>query len=82
MTAPTCAVQLPLFAEDSGAPEDRLPSDGLTLDTSAGPVDLVAVQRALDGERLHLTRAEHRYIAALVRAHLTVRPVNRKEAAR
>ncbi|MBS2962099.1 hypothetical protein KGA66_03500 [Actinocrinis puniceicyclus] len=82
MTAPTCALQLPLFAETTGGPEDRIPSDGLTLDTPAGPVDLVAVQRALDGERLHLTRAEHRYIAAQVRAHLTVRPANRKEVAR
>jgi hypothetical protein len=69
MATPTLAraVQLPLF---DTAPEDPIPSDGLTLDTPHGPVDLVAVERALTGERLHLTRAEHRYIAALLDTHL------------
>ena len=59
---------------------DGFESDGMTADTEFGPVDLVAVERALAGERITLTRAEHRYIAALVRAHLAVRPVAHKAA--
>lgn len=55
-------------------------SDGLTVDTPHGPVDLIAVERALAGERLYLTRAEHKYVAALVRAHLAVYPSHRKAA--
>ncbi len=55
-------------------------SDGLTVDTEYGPVDLIAVQRALAGDRLYLTRAEHKYVAALVRAHLAVYPSHRKAA--
>ena len=55
-------------------------SDGLTVDTEHGPVDLIAVQRALAGDRLYLTRAEHKYVAALVRAHLAVYPAHRKAA--
>lgn len=56
--------------------EDPAPvgSDGLTIDTDFGPVDLVAIDRALNGERLHLTRGEHRYIAALIDAHLARYP--------
>jgi hypothetical protein len=61
--------------------EPAVESDGLTLDTPHGPVDLVAVERALAGERLHLTYAEHRHVAALVRAHLAVYPSNRHKAA-
>lgn len=38
-------------------------SDGLTLDTPRGPVDLVAVQRALDGHPVKLTEAEFTYLA-------------------
>lgn len=38
-------------------------SDGLTLDTERGPVDLVAVQRALDGHQVELTEAEWTYLA-------------------
>ena len=78
MTTATCAGQLPLFTEITGELVDRIESDGLTLDTPDGPVDLVAVERALSGERLHLTRAEHKYVAALVHAHLAVYPSNRK----
>jgi hypothetical protein len=76
MTAPTLdrsAVAAVLF-------DPSIESDGLTIDTAYGPVDLVAVQRALAGERLHLTRAEYRYIAALVAAHLAVYPSHRKAA--
>jgi hypothetical protein len=49
-------------------------SDGLTIDTDFGPVDLVAIDRALNGERLRLTRGEHHYIAALIHAHLAHYP--------
>ncbi len=74
MTAATLAVQSSLF---DVALEPELPSDGLTIDTPHGSVDLVAVDRALAGERLHLTYAEHKYIAALIRAHLAVYPSGR-----
>jgi hypothetical protein len=74
MTAPTLDAPLSLF---DAALEPELPSDGLTIDTPHGPVDLVAVDRALAGERLHLTYAEHKYIAALIRAHLAVYPSGR-----
>ena len=55
----------------------NLPSDGLTIDTSAGPVDMVAVLRRLNREKvLRLTRAELDMVAAvrkryayLVRTH-------------
>ena len=60
--------------------DSSIESDGLTVDTRHGPVDLVAVERALAGERLYLTRAEHKYVAALVRAHLAVYPSNRAAA--
>ncbi len=43
-------------------------------------MDLIAVERALAGDRLHLTRAEHKYVAALVHAHLAVYPTHRKAA--
>ena len=57
-----------------------VPSDGLTVDTEHGPVDLIAVDRALAGDRQYLTRAEHKYVAALIRAHLAVYPSHRKAA--
>jgi hypothetical protein len=60
--------------------DPSIESDGLTIDTAHGPVDLVAVQRYLTGERLHLTRAEHGYIKALVAARRAVYPSNRKAA--
>lgn len=65
MTTVTCAVQLPLFTDITGTLENRIESDGLTLDTPAGPVDLVAIERALSGARIELTRAEHAYLDAL-----------------
>lgn len=37
-------------------------SDGLTLDTASGPVDLVAIDRAFAGHRVTLTRAETAYL--------------------
>ena len=38
--------------------DTSVPSAGLTLDTILGPVDLVAVRRALHGETVELTVAE------------------------
>lgn len=43
--------------------DPSITSDGLTLDTARGPVDLVAVQRALDGHPVELTEAEWTYLA-------------------
>jgi hypothetical protein len=40
-----------------------IPSDGLTLDTDLGPVDLVAVARAKAGHRVELTEAELTHLA-------------------
>lgn len=77
MTTPT----LPRPAVAAVLFDPSIESDGLTLDTAHGPVDLVAVQRSLNGERLHLTRAEHKYVAALIAAHLAVYPSNRYKAA-
>lgn len=75
MSAPTLTVQGDLFDLDE---DPQIPSDGLTLDTEHGPVDLVAIQRALAGRPVQLTRAEHRYIAALIRNHLARRPKTRR----
>ncbi|HVT68880.1 MAG TPA: hypothetical protein VHF26_14105 [Trebonia sp.] len=80
MTAPTLAAGGDLFEVDLFEVEDDpdTPSDGLTLDTPHGPVDLIAVQRALAGRPVELTRAEHRYIAALIRNHQARRPKTRR----
>jgi hypothetical protein len=44
--------------------DPAIESDGLTLDTPLGPVDLVAVQRVLDGHQVEtLTEAEMTYLA-------------------
>lgn len=44
----------------------NLPSDGLTIDTTHGPVDMVAVLARLNGEKgLRLTRAELAVVAAI-----------------
>jgi hypothetical protein len=39
-----------------------IPSDGLTVDTPLGPVDLVAVHRVVTGRPHPLTPAEHAWI--------------------
>ena len=47
--------------------DPAIESDGLTLDTPLGPVDLVAVRRVLDGHPIEsLTRAEMDYLAHLL----------------
>jgi hypothetical protein len=43
--------------------DPEIESDGLTIDTARGPVDLVAVQRALDGHPIELTEAEWTYLS-------------------
>jgi hypothetical protein len=47
--------------------DPSIASDGLTLDTLLGPVDLVAVQRVLDGHPIEsLTKAEWAYLAKVL----------------
>lgn len=48
--------------------DPAIPSDGLTLDTDRGPVDLVAVLRALTGVPTALTVADARYAITLLPA--------------
>jgi hypothetical protein len=55
--APCRGVQL------SGAYDPAIESaGGLTIDTPLGPVDLVAVDRALSGRRVPLTPADRAYV--------------------
>lgn len=54
MSAPT-----PLY-------DRAVPSDGLTLDGPHGPVDLVAVERALCGQPTALTYADRAHAIALL----------------
>lgn len=42
--------------------DTSLPSVGLTLDTPFGPVDLVAIERALRGHTVPLASAEYRWL--------------------
>lgn len=51
----------------SGAYDPDQPSDGLTLDTPLGPVDLVAVDRILSGRAVPLTPADRAYVLGRVR---------------
>lgn len=54
----------------------NVPSRGLTLDTSAGPVDMVAVMRRLNHEKgLRLTRAELDVVEAIKQRYRELRPV-------
>ena len=46
--------------------DPQVPSDGLTLDTDRGPVDLVAVWRALEGQPTGLTVSEAAWVIALL----------------
>jgi hypothetical protein len=46
----------------AGAYDPAVTSDGLTLDTPNGPVDLVAVERVRFGEVTPVTLADIRYI--------------------
>ncbi len=60
--------------------DPSIASDGLTLDTPQGPVDLVAVQRKLAGRPVELTWAERRYAAAIRRQRQAARAAHRKAA--
>lgn len=46
----------------SGVYNPSQPSDGLTIDTPLGPVDLVAVGHVLAGRRVPLTPADRAYV--------------------
>jgi hypothetical protein len=48
--------------------DPAVPSDGATLDTEHGPVDLVAVHRALAGQPVPLTKADAAYAISLLPA--------------
>lgn len=57
---------LDLFAGDEPTEVDAsIASDGLTIDTVFGPVDLVAVQHALEHRAVILSHAERRYVTRL-----------------
>lgn len=59
---------LDLFAgEEPNEVDASIASDGLTIDTVFGPVDLIAVKRALEHRPVELTDAETRYVARLRR---------------
>lgn len=60
------------------------PSDGLTIDTTAGPVDMVAVLRRLNGEKgLRLTGAERAVADAIRQRYRELRPLyNRRHLSR
>ena len=51
-------------APRAGLYDPAVASDGLTLDTALGPVDLVAIERALSGRPVDLTAAEVAYLFA------------------
>lgn len=53
----------------------NVPSDGLTIDTTDGPVDMVAVLARLNGEKGHrLTGAERAVVAAVKARYRDLRP--------
>jgi hypothetical protein len=56
--------------------DPSVPSAGWTIDTTAGPVDMVAVVRRLKGEKgLRLTRAELDVVEAVKARYRQLRPV-------
>lgn len=57
----------------SGIFDPDVPSDGLTLDTICGPIDLVAVQYAMSGRPVALTPAERQYVTARTRSAANLR---------
>lgn len=57
----------------------NVPSAGFTIDTAAGPVDMIAVLYRLDGRKgLRLTRAELDIVAALQERYKEIRPSLRR----
>lgn len=60
------ATELDLFTGPEPVAFDAsIASDGLTIDTTFGPVDLIAVNHALEGRPVTLCLAERRYLSAL-----------------
>jgi hypothetical protein len=59
--------------------DPAVPSDGLTLDTDRGPVDLVAVWHVMNGVPVRLTDADEAYVVGLIAASpgMVVTPVAR-----
>jgi hypothetical protein len=56
-----------------------VPSAGFTIDTTAGPVDMVAVIYRLEGRKgLRLTRAELDVVEAVNRRYSELRPTLRR----
>lgn len=80
MIAPA-ALSAPAIYEINGSKDERsgtvrVSSDGLTLDTDLGPVDLVAIDRVLHGRPVDLTAAEVAYLFTVLPATLpAARPV-------
>lgn len=60
----------PAYNAAARAYDPATPSDGLTLDTDRGPVDLVAVERALTGVPTDLTAADVAYAYELLPSNL------------
>lgn len=62
-TSPAAVTRPPSRPRRTGALYDpAIPSDGLTVDTPLGPVDLVAVDRRLRGFDVELSLAEQAWI--------------------
>lgn len=60
----------------SGVYDPAVESDGLTIDTPTGPVDLIAIDRALAGRRVALTPAERDYAVSIARTVAELRAVS------
>jgi hypothetical protein len=57
----------------------NVPSAGFTIDTTAGPVDMIAVlYRLEDRKGLHLTRAELDIVDAVKERYKEIRPTLRR----
>ncbi|SRR5579884_847420 len=66
----------PALPGASGVYDPDVDSDGLTVDTDLGPVDLVAIERARAGRPVDLTAAEVAYLLAhLPGTYAAARPV-------
>lgn len=60
----------------SGVYDPDVASDGLTIDTPTGPIDLVAIDRALAGRRVALTPTERHYAVTLARTTAALRALS------
>ena len=66
MTART-ATRRPTPTQPAQTADPAVASDGMTIDTPQGPVDLVAIQRARAGRPVQLSEAETAYLYAHLR---------------